>query len=367
MLLLLFAVVAGLHAVYVGALILGWFRLPPPPQAAGNAEIDVVVAARNEAHRLPRLFASLQAQTLPPSAVLIADDQSEDATAECIEREHRGQPHVQRVSVPDGPGPRKKRALTAGIQAATAPLLALTDADCQPLPHWLERLAAWHDAYPGSVLVGYGPLRARSGLLNRFSRYETLVTAWLTAGAIGLGRPYMAVGRNLSYPRRLFERIGGFAHSQQSMSGDDDLLVQEVARTGIAPVRYVLDPQAAVYSEAPATWRAWLHQKRRHASAGRHYQPIAQAHLALFQATHVATWLSPLLLGWPGLGVLAGLSLLRWGALGYAAHRLQESVSLGWIPVLDTLYALYNLTVVPVGLLSPPKAWSHRQNSRPAG
>ncbi|MDX1547151.1 MAG: hypothetical protein R3247_09195, partial [Rhodothermales bacterium] len=160
---------------------------------------------------------------------------------------------------------------------------------------------------------------------------------------------------NLSYRRGLFRRLGGFAHSLHAMSGDDDLLVQEVARQRAAPVRAVLDPATFVPTDAPATWRAWLRQKRRHVSAGRYYGAATQAHLALFHATGTGLWLAPLALGWPG-AVLLGAKLAVQGlVLRRAAHVLHERDLMPVQPLLELGYAAYHLFVAPLGLARRPR------------
>ncbi len=320
------------------------------------APVSVVVAARDEEARLPNLLAALAEQTYPAFEVVVVDDASDDTTAALAGGLAAQDERFRLVRGTDPRDPRKKHALARGIAAARHERLAFTDADCAPPPSWLGALAAHAAAAPEAVLVGYGPLRARPGVLSAFVRYETLVTALLTAAAVGLGRPYMAVGRSFSYPRSVFERVGGFAHQIHSLSGDDDLLVQEAHRHGV-PVRYVFDPASFVPSEAPATWGAWARQKLRHTSAGRHYDRAVQAALAVFHASNLAVWLAPLFLGWTGAGLLAARFLAQRAVLRDAAHTFSESDLMLPQPLLDGLYVLYNALLAPLGVLLTPKRW----------
>ena len=379
---LLFAVFAAALAVqllYWAVLGVGFSRVRerqpedegPPP----DLPLAVVVAARDERANLPALLDALERQALPPAEVVVADDGSRDATAALVEARAAawaaaGGPVLRLVRIAEGEAeaaglPRKKYALTRAIAAATPDRLLFTDADCVPPPGWtaaLARHAAQEGEDSGAVLVGYGPYAARPGLLNALVRYETLVTALMTAAAVGWGRAYMAVGRNLSYPRTLFDRLGGFAHSARSLSGDDDLLVQEVARTGAAPVRYVLDPASFVPSAAPATFGAWLRQKRRHASGGRHYRPAAQVHLLFFHASNLLVWLGAPVLwlaaGTPwGAGFLAARFLVQRAALRPAEEAFGARDLTLAQPLLDLLYLLHNTLVAPLGVLLKPRRW----------
>lgn len=323
----------------------------PPP-------CSVVVAARDEADALPALFEALARQTHPGFEVVIADDASADATPEVVQRQAARQANVRHIRIAEPRPPRKKHALTQGIDAARHRLLAFTDADCAPPPRWLAALARRHAAAPaGTLFIGYSPYRHRPDLLCRMARYETFVAGFFTAAAAGLERPYMAVGRNISYPKTLFLQVGGFAHARQSLSGDDDLFVQHVYSQGAAPVHHVFGWATYVWTDAPASWRAWLRQKRRHASAGRFYARYARRHLTLFHATGLALWAAPFLAGRPGGALLAAKLLGQRFALRRAARTLGEADLLPALPLWELGYALYHLAVVPLGLLCLPKRW----------
>ncbi len=353
-----FAVLAILHGTYLLFLWRGWraatrwqiedmeTRVLPP--------VSVIVAVHNEAASLPHLLEALEQQTHPHYEVLLVNDHSDDDTETLARTWQTRWPHLRLLHAP---AHGKKAALTAGIQHAQHDLLAFTDADCLPPPRWLERLAAFHARLPESVAVGYGPLLPQSGWLNRLIRFETTMTAFLTAGAIGLQRPFMAVGRNLSYPRSVFKRAGGFASHAHLLSGDDDLFVQEVHRTRAGRVRYLSDPETFVYSPAPTSIHTWIHQKRRHTSAGRHYARDIQLHLALFHLSYATTYLAPLFLGAMGWMLPLGLLGLRWLLVGGRFSFLEVRDLLPWFPLLDGAYMLYLLLIAPIGVLLGSRRW----------
>ncbi len=346
-----------LYAVLVGW---GWRRgrrQAPSPSRDEAPPLSVVVAARNEANTLPALLDALADQTHPSYEVVIVDDASTDDTAAVAAEWASNRSHATLVCVTDPTPPRKKNALSHGIEAAKHDLLAFTDADCTPPPGWLSVLARTHASTDGDcVLVGYSPPRG-TGLLASFSRYEALVAGIYTVAAIGWGHPYMAVGRNLSYPRSVFEATGGFAPTEDSMSGDDDLFVQAVHRRTDASVRALLDEQTFVPTDTPVSWTDWWRQQRRHVSAGRHYDWVVGVHLTLLHASLVLLWLAPLFLDKTGIGLLATGLLARHTHLGPAAERLDATDLLAGFPLWELGYALYHVTVVPLGLFRPPDRW----------
>ena len=358
--LLLFAGALAVFILYAGLIGWGWWRGRQEAAALNSDEtppISVVVAARNEANNLPDLLEALDEQTHPSHEVVIVDDASTDDTASIAESWAADRAHATLVRVTDPNPPRKKHALARGIDAATHDLLAFTDADCRPSPDWLSVLAAGHaSTNEDCIIVGYSPLQG-AGLLGYFARYETLIAGIYTVAALGWGRPFMAVGRNLSYPRSVFEAVDGFSSVDESMSGDDDLFVQTVHQQEAAPVRALLDPRSYVPTDAPTSWREWLRQRRRHVSAGRHYGWDVGVHLTLLHASIVVLWFAPFFLGKVGIGILATGLLARHSYLGPGADQFDETDLLAVFPLWELGYALYHLTVVPWGLLRPPEQW----------
>ena len=383
------AVVQALGWAWAGAGLRRAREAGPEPDAPlphpAPFPVSVVVAARDEAARLPRLLDALGrvrydgADGRPAFEVVVVDDRSADETPALVERrartwERQGGPALRLVTVapgePEAAGlPPKKHAVARGVGAARHGRVVLTDADTAPPATWLAALALW--AAPdgeddGAVLVGYGPTDAgpgRPGWLDRFARYETVQTATLAAAGAGWGRPWHAVGRNLSYPRDLLDRVGGFEHSAGSLSGDDDLLVQEVARAGAAPVVYVADARAAVPSPAPSSAGAFWRQKRRHAGAGVHYPLGVLVALAVFHTSNLALWLGAPLLhavgGAPyGWGLLAAKLLVQRTALlpAFDAFAAEGDLRL-WQPVLDALSAGYHAVLAVLGALPAPRRW----------
>ncbi|MEM1054513.1 MAG: glycosyltransferase [Bacteroidota bacterium] len=369
---LCFLIQAGAWA-WVGAGIRRVREAESAPEPASPLPISVVIAAHNEADHLGALLDALAMQTHEAFEVVIVDDRSTDATAEIVRQRAENFPVPLRLvqvreddtaaspQSPVVPLPPKKNALTRAIEAAAHDRLAFTDADCTPTPGWLVGLAREATARPEAILVGYGPLTGE-GVLGRFCRYETARTAALSIGAIGHGKGWHAVGRNLSYPRTLWREGDGFYSHAAALSGDDDLFVQHARQSG-AEMRFVLDPETFVPSPAPSGWRAFWRQKRRHASAGAHYATGVLAGLGALQISSLALWV-----GAPVLHVVWGVPW-GWGFLG-ASLLLQRGVLLGawdslgaradlrlWHPVLEAIHTGYQLVAAVFGALPVPRRW----------
>ncbi|WP_460501980.1 glycosyltransferase, partial [Hymenobacter agri] len=94
---------------------------------------SILIAARNEAENLPQLLRDLAAQTLPAAQfeVLIADDHSTDGTAAIVAAAAEEVGFALRLIALPADATGKKAALLAAQQAARAPWLVCTDADCR--------------------------------------------------------------------------------------------------------------------------------------------------------------------------------------------------------------------------------------------
>lgn len=362
---LFFAAALAIQCVYVAFLLRGLRRAVDAESQAHASRtpdalppISVVVAAHNEAATIAPLLDALTRQRHPRAEVILVNDASTDDT-EAILHAWADVSDDRRVISMTGPGsPNKKRAVARGVSEASHDLIAFTDADCTPPPSWCEALARRHAKEDApAVIVGYSPFRQTTGLLNRWSRYETMLTGAFTASAAALGHPYMAVGRNLSTHRAVYGAVRGQESGAELLSGDDDLFVQAVRQASAAPVLPAMDPDTFVPTEAPSSWRSWVRQKRRHVSAGRAYDRAAALHLTLYHGSHIALWLAPLFLGTVGLGLLAARLLVHSLVTSRSADVFDEPDLATFFPVGEAFLALYHIVLVPLGLLRPPENW----------
>ena len=97
--------------------------------------------------------------------------------------------------------------------------------------------------------------------MNRFIRFETILTALQYFSFGWLGNPYMGVGRNLAYRKSLFLEEKGFNNFLHVTGGDDDLFVNMHARG--RNTRLEIAPESQVFSEPKRTWRAYYDLKIR--------------------------------------------------------------------------------------------------------
>lgn len=172
--------------------------------------VSVVMATRNRPARLAAALASLRAQTLPAADVelVLVDDASTDpAQADVLAAAERDGARVLRRATPGGPG----GARNEGWRAASAPLVAFTDDDCELDPRWLEAgLAAWDGTDRCFVQGPTLPIEREVGDLGLWS-----YAIQTPAGSLEFETC------NVFYPRGLLAALGGFDATTFPVAGED--------------------------------------------------------------------------------------------------------------------------------------------------
>jgi len=194
------------------------------------------------------------------------------------------------------------------------------------------------------------------------------VNAVVAAGAIGQGNPVTAAGRNFAYRRSAFKAVGGYGTGVAGASGDDDLLLQRMAKGG-AKVRFAINPETFVLASGAATFGEWLRVKRRHLSAGKRYSflfILLAAVLYIFNVGMVVTAGMSIagMIPWHWPFWLWGVKALADGAtLAKGAIILEERNWVGAWLVAELLSPLLFTAMVPLSL-SGKVRWKGRELSR---
>jgi len=252
-----------------------YLRVARFQQEAGTVKpepVSVIICARDEATHLEKFLPQVLTQDYPDYEVIVVNDCSEDRTEEVLEQLTNRYPRLRVTTIKKDEKFRhgKKLALTIGIKAAKHDLLLLTDADCAPeSPHWIREMQK-HFSPETDFVLGYGGYFSGKGWLNLHIRMDT---AWIAMQYLGYalaGIPYMGVGRNLAYRKKIFFDNRGFASHTHLESGDDDLFVNAHARK--YNTRVEMAHAAHTKSVPAASLKEWLVQKQRHMTTGSRYR-----------------------------------------------------------------------------------------------
>lgn len=253
---------------------------------------SIIIAARNEQFNLEKNLPEILAQDYPEFEVIIVDDGSEDSSPTLLKAYEDKKLKFFRMSQSRG----KKKAILRGIEEAKYAHLVFIDADCTPASRqWLKGMMEQFTASV-EIVLGHGRYAAEPTFLNRLIRHECLSTATQYLSFAQKGKPYMGVGRNLAYTKKVFSASTAFDRYDDLLSGDDDLLVNEMANA--SNVAISAGREAHTISETESSWKAYFHQRRRQLQAGTHYRSKDQLALALLGSAHLVFNISTLILLW---------------------------------------------------------------------
>lgn len=330
------------------------YEVPVFPEVPQNElpPVSIIICAHNEADNLRQSLPFFLEQDYPVFEILVVNDNSSDKTEEVVLEFQKKYSILRLLSMEKETSPGKKAALSYGIQQSSFELLFLSDADCQPISRQWLKITQRSFQKNTKIVLGYGPYQKRRGWLNRFIRFEAFYTAIQYFSFSLAGHPYMGVGRNLAYHRSIFWQANGFSKHAHLISGDDDLLVNQVAQAENTTINVF--PEARVYSRPHSSWRGYYIQKRRHLSVGSYYRwqdqialgALALSHFTFYAATFLLLILLPEVWYYLTLNYMVRMGVVLRVSLGASKH-LGERNLLPYLPLLDFLYLGYYFLFVP--------------------
>ncbi|HLD53441.1 MAG TPA: glycosyltransferase [Sediminibacterium sp.] len=326
--------------------------------------VSVIICARDEAHNLVKNLPGVLVQDYATThEVVLVNDNSTDESKYVIDEFRRSFKNLNMIELTQEAKmiSGKKFPLSMGIKSAKYEIVLLTDADCVPASeNWIKKMqGAYEDET--EIVLGYGAYHKKPGLLNKLIRFETFHTALQYFSYALAGKPYMGVGRNLSYKKEIFFKNKGFSSINQIPSGDDDLFINQVATADNTAI--LLDHDTHTLSDAKNSWGEWMTQKYRHYSTGKYYKPIHQFLLGLYSFSLFLVYpllvLSILFFNWQlAVGVFALRFIVQAIVLYKGMNKLNEKDLYPWFLFLDIWMFFYYLFTVPAIWKAPRKNWN---------
>ena len=225
--------------------------------------VSVIICARNEEEALSQNLHRLLDQEYPEFEVIVVNDCSEDDSEILLASMQGKYPHlVFRTIVKDEVFKHnKKMALGVGIKAARYDLLLFIDADCYPPgPHWLSTMVGRFSPKT-EVVLGYTRLKNN----RRWVRADRLMHALHYLGKALKRKPYMGVGSNLAYRKRLFFDHKGFDIRITGNLREDCVFINKVATRDNTAV--AVAPDAVNVSTLRITGERWRRERREEISS----------------------------------------------------------------------------------------------------
>lgn len=235
--------------------------------------ISIIIPFRNEEKNILVNLKSIENQDYPEEKyeVIYIDDSSEDNSLKLLQ-DNKIADNVKVLTVPKdfSMNAHKKRAVRYGIENSSGQIIVTTDADCVHDKKWLSSLVSNFDEETGFVSA---PVEFIDGK-TLFSKIQKLEFAGLIitgAGLIGAGSPTICNAANIAYRKKDFDEVGGFKNQMDLSSGDDELLMQKIAKDTDYKVRFSINKNSIVRTHSNKNIAEFYHQRKRWASKGLFY------------------------------------------------------------------------------------------------
>lgn len=230
-----------------------------------SLKLSVVICSFNGATGVGRCIRALARQTIWSSLeVIVVDDGSTDATSQV------GRAHAVTV-VRHAANLGLAAARNSGLEAATAPIVAFLDDDCEPEPQWAEQLLAGYeegvigvggpilprgrDGFMLGFLVRNNPLKPQelnlaksNGLLYRLNLY--LKRQWTQMQEYARRDVYSFAGANMSFRRQALLDVGQFDARFRFGAEELDLCMRTMHAFPLGRLLFVPEVQVMHYFES---------------------------------------------------------------------------------------------------------------------
>jgi glycosyltransferase involved in cell wall biosynthesis len=326
--------------------------------------VSVIICARDEDENIALNLPGVLVQKYPTThEVIVVNDNSVDDSKYILEELKKTFRFLNIVELKQEAKliSGKKYPLSVGIKEAKHEIVLLTDADCVPASEfWLEKMQS---AYVNGteVVIGYGSYKKRPGLLNKLIRFETFHSALQYLSFALAGKPYMGVGRNLSYKKDLFFRTKGFSSINHIPGGDDDLFIHKVANKHNTSV--VINKEAMTLSQPKRSFNAWFRQKNRHYSTARYYKKGIKFLLGLYSFSQFIFYplliVSAIFYNWELSLAIFGLRFIVQAFVFFRSmKKLNEADLWPWFLLFDIWMFFYYIIFAPTLWKKPRASWN---------
>ncbi len=334
-------------------LIWGILKSPRYYDGKQTPFVSIVIATRDSQEAVqPCLNACLgQDYDKKRFECIVVDDGSKDQTAKILALASKQHHNLTVITKQYNLGWKssKKEALQIAIQQVRGEFVLYTDSDCIPPPSWLRTIVKAYNQSTGAI-TGFSYQVSTNNLLNRFLNLDSMATALVSAASIAHNHPVTACGRNIAITKNALDKIKGYTLLPDTLSGDDDFILQTIAASTNLQLKYQFEPKSHVPSQGPASWRLFFNQKSRHLSAGKHYNNKTQIVYLVYHTTNLILW------GGAIIGVAVNKTIvlfliLKWmadyTALKTLSNRLDKPFKLYGFFLWNFIYPLYHLICAP--------------------
>lgn len=199
--------------------------MPTPTPPRNKPSISIIIPSFNGRERLQRLLPKLASIAEECIEVIIVIDGSEDGSLELITRSFPSMSPIWRAN-----GGRAA-ARNSGARATSSDLIIFLDDDCIPDDQFINEHSIHHEKHPNSIATG--PQISPLGMKTEFEKYRHAKSLEFSNSLLELeeiSHLKFLTAANMSVPRILFEKLGGF-NEELTDCEDYDLAIRAASKS----------------------------------------------------------------------------------------------------------------------------------------
>ena len=355
------------YTVLMGSIILVGFlaqrkkeanRVEEAERKLDSEDITVLIPFRNEYKRLPVILESIQQLTSYPKEFIFLDDHSNDSGSQLIKEALVGINYSIHSTPEHKAG--KKGALRFGMEKVQSAYVITMDADVEIPSDYFNRI----NELPAADMYVLPVIMEPKRFMEYLYEIDLVLVTAANAGLAGLKRPIMASGANLLYRTDTFNRVDDYDSHAHAASGDDTYLLRDF-RINKTDVRLHTDPELAIRTETPQSFREFIDQRLRWIGKTGDIKDHLSTLLAVLQALltigffgflvyfmAMQLWLVVLIL-------IVHKSIVDLILFAPYFFRLKRYGTWALIPIYELLFPLYTLIILTLVFTYKPK-WKGR-------
>lgn len=229
--------------------------------------VSVVLCVRNEEQNIKKNLPLVLNQNYNNFEIIVVNDASKDNTQNILIEFSKRYKNLKVINLTEKKYKGKKYPLSVAVKNAKNEIILTIDADCYPNSReWIKLMAYKFYKKETDIVIGYSPVKKESGLLNLYQRFDAFWIALMYFSFALRGLPYMAVGRNLAFRKKIFSYKKLYP---ELASGDDDLLINYYANKKNIAIQ--IDKNSWTITKGKENFLQLWKQKIRHLQSSFYY------------------------------------------------------------------------------------------------
>ena len=324
--------------------------------------ISVILFVKNSDAYLAENLQHFLAQEYPNFEILLVDNASADTTNEILESIVAQHQNVRIIDVKNNESfwGNKKYTFTLAIKAAKFEHLLFSEINSKPISkHWILEMSK-HFSSKNSIVLGYQQYTAENSLSSFLYRFDNLLTTLKSFTFARFNHPFTAFANNHAFTKTEFYKVKGFINHIKIKAGKEDLFLRDASDKN--NTTFSIHTNSFINYTPSISFKNWFLEKRNQVLLQKHYSLKNRILLSLFTFSKILFYLLLVVLffSYPisiSIAILGGYWILQYIVIGISAKHFHELRVLFFLPFLEIIWVLTQISIFIFNLISKPRNW----------